>query len=347
MCLSEEDVPVRVIITADLHFTDRPQDKYRWELFRWLSTQQYDILVVLGDLTDAKDCHSARLVNKIVNELLTVVNSGHEVHVLMGNHDYQVEGSPFFDFLRYYPGCYYHRTVVIWELGNTRWAFYPHTRDPASYWSSMRHGKEVGVDFTCCHQVFDGARSEHGRALRGVRPGSLTGSGKIFAGDVHVPQIVGQVEYVGAPYPIRFGDDFEPGVVLVEGHNQWSRIGVPTIKKLVIEVSNPGDVDYDGRWRHGDHVKVRLVLNRSDFSRWSELRQQVHNVCKRNELVLCGIELLERKRKRRHLDDRDGSGPTAEVVSMSHIDQFDLYCNWADVLEADVAVGRGLMCCDK
>ena len=33
-------------------------------------------------------------------------------------------------------------------------------------------------------------------------------SATIIAGDIHVPQLVGNVEYVGSPYRIRFNDAF-------------------------------------------------------------------------------------------------------------------------------------------
>ena len=52
------------LLTSDLHLTDRPNDAYRWDfLSKWLWGIRFDSLVILGDLTEEKDCHSSVLVN--------------------------------------------------------------------------------------------------------------------------------------------------------------------------------------------------------------------------------------------------------------------------------------------
>ena len=89
-----------MIITTDLHLTNRERDAYRWDLFPWLekklATTDSTDLVILGDLTDAKDGHSAALVNRITD---TLANLPVQVTILKGNHDYIDEETPFFRFL--------------------------------------------------------------------------------------------------------------------------------------------------------------------------------------------------------------------------------------------------------
>jgi hypothetical protein len=329
---------MRVLITADLHLTNRPLDSYRWEFFQWLREQRFETLVILGDLADDKDFHCSTFVNRVVEELTTLTEAGHEVHLLMGNHDYSCPDSPFFEFLKHYPGCYYHATPQIWELGNMRWAFYPHSREPSKYLSDMRRGEDVAVDFTLCHQMFNGAVSEHGKQLEGWRVGSLSGAGKVFAGDVHVPQVVGDVEYVGAPYPIHFGDNYKPHVVVVNSEGrQWSYLKPPSLRKLVVEVSDPSQIEFDSRWQAGDQVKVVLKIGRSDFGRWEHYRKQVRRICERNELVLCGIELKERIRVRLTTPARSA------VVGISRDEQFRQYCKHAGIDKNDAGYGSLLL----
>ncbi|HWY34909.1 MAG TPA: hypothetical protein VNX68_09695, partial [Nitrosopumilaceae archaeon] len=60
-----------ILITSDLHLTDKDRDEYRWGLFPWLKQQiisyKPTTLLFLGDTTDAKDRHSAKLTNRIVD----------------------------------------------------------------------------------------------------------------------------------------------------------------------------------------------------------------------------------------------------------------------------------------
>jgi len=329
--------PMLVCITADLHLTSRPLDSYRWDFFRWLEQQKFGTIVILGDLADEKDYHSSVFVNRVVSELTALSEAGREVHILMGNHDYALADSPFFAFIRHCPRCFYHDTPRIWEIANLRWAFYPHSREPEKYQVDMRRGEEVDVDFTLCHQVFHGALSEHGRKLDGWQPGSLRGAGKIFAGDVHVPQIVGPVEYVGAPYPIHFGDSYKPQVTVVDSEERrWYYLHPPSIQKMVLEINDPSQIEMLPGWRAHDQVKVVVKITRSDFGKWEHYRKRVQDICKRNELVLCGIELKERVRARL---------TTAKVqhVPISYRDQFHRYCQHAEVSRQDQAFGGELL----
>ena len=335
---------MRAIVTGDLHLDERKENEYRFEIFNYLQTKQFDVLVIAGDLTDSKDRHCGILVNRIVDSLMRIADHGVEVHVLMGNHDYSDDlNFPFFLFLKYCPNCYYHHTSQIWEIGNMRWAFFPHSRDPSNYWKDIKHGsKNLGVDVTVCHQVFSGATIESGKKLLGHDSALLNGAGKILSGDVHVPQIIGPIEYVGSPYPINFGDAFEPRMVLFDSNskseNLWSYLYPPTIQKLVLEVSDPEQIEYQPYWREGDQVKVVLSMKRSDFGSWEAYRKQVKKICDRNHLMLRGLKLKERVRQKLTTEDRK-----VVAIPMSYREQFTTYCNNTKVDKSDVKVGRELL----
>jgi len=330
---------MRVIITGDLHLTDRREDQYRWELFNFLRHRHFDALLILGDLTEQKDCHAARFVNHVVEELLGFAEDGKEVHLLMGNHDYTRPDCPFFEFFRHYDNCYYHSTPQIWELGNVRWAFYPHARDPERYWSDMQRGRSLGVQYTLCHQVFNGAVSESGASLEGCDVRELAGAGRVFAGDVHVPQKIGAVEYVGAPYPIRFGDAYKPRLVLIDSTDQTQTyLYPPNIQKLVLEIRTPEDIEYQQGWRAGDQVKIVVRMTRSKFSQWESYRRDIQKICQRNDLVLCGLELREYKREQITTSRTPG-----ELLAVSTSDQFRAYCEHANLDQEDVDRGTKLL----
>src|SRR5260221_13512060 len=96
------------IATANLHLDDKPQHSYRWGVFDWLAKQKAGGFLILGDLTDEKDKHSATLVNRMVAGIEKLRDQG-DVYILMGNHDYIDPKYPFFDFLNHMEGVTYLR----------------------------------------------------------------------------------------------------------------------------------------------------------------------------------------------------------------------------------------------
>src|SRR5688572_6127902 len=220
---------MKALAVADLHLTDNTRDEYRHvfigrELPRMLGEHKADVLLILGDLTEAKDRHSAVLVNKTVSHLVHL--SAHcPVIILMGNHDYANEGEPFFSFSRELPGVHFiNRPTEGGELPKSLrqqmsgCLFLPHSRDVKRDWSMFADGFDA-YDFIFCHQAFQDADGGFGRKLDG-EPTSwfdiCSSRTKIIAGDIHKPQAVGPVEYVGAPYTIDFGDTYKPRLLVIE-----------------------------------------------------------------------------------------------------------------------------------
>ena len=96
-----------ILLIGDTHLTDKPRDAYRFGIFEWIAKQQAkykpEATFIMGDLCDAKDRHSAALVNRLVDELGTL----NEVYILMGNHDYIDHNTPFFKFLSKLEGVHF------------------------------------------------------------------------------------------------------------------------------------------------------------------------------------------------------------------------------------------------
>lgn len=307
-----------------------------------METQGFDALIVAGDLTDEKDCHSSQLVNQVIQELTSIASAGKEVHVLMGNHDYTVPDSPFFAFLSSVRGCFYHGTPQIREVGNLRVAFFPHTDNPQreEYRKRMKAGEKAGVDLTICHQMFTGARAESGRILSGLNPRKLSGAGCILSGDIHKPQRVGEVTYIGAPYPVRFGDSYNPRVILVNGATRGlSSLYPDTIQRRVLQIRKPVDIEYTPGWNPGDQVKIVVNLNRNQFDEWAAMRRKIRTICTRNNLELCGLELREKTRKR--LKKHQPKKTTTNFSDPLAI--FEAYCQERGIGRRDQRIGHSLI----
>lgn len=341
-----------MLITTDLHLTDRARDEYRWELFPWLAEQLkkggHSDLLILGDLTDAKDGHSAKLVNRIIDTLRGLPAT---VHIIKGNHDYADEDCPFFRFLdpercgdpdaqvRFYP-----EPRVFWA-GELDILALPHTSNPDEDWSALNEEMFADADMIVCHQTFKGANAGKGYKLDGISSTWFSEYGvnvPVLSGDIHVPQDLGDVTYVGCPYPIAFGDSFNPSVVSLdidEGF-QVKRLPVPTIRKLSLDVYDPEEL-YDYDLKKGDQLKLRVHMPRSEFGTWWEARRDaVHEIAKECGAVIYSAELRE-KPTRRRARMKDPKAKAPEAVSPSEV--MTKFCQTRGVDEAVEFSGREVL----
>lgn len=250
------------IVTADLHLAASPRDEYRWQFIeRTLPTmvQEYSArrVLVLGDLTEAKDHHGAALVNRLADAVAALAEAA-PVYILRGNHDYAAEDAPFFRFLRHAPRVRWINEPERLSLrGLGECFFLPHARDLSS-WPDLG----AALDWCFCHQTFGGARSESGQLLRGPTPPFPRGA-RIVSGDVHVPQKLGRVTYVGAPYTVDFGDGFKPRILLVRPGKRFcpptpTSIPVPGPQKRLIRARSMAELAAaEPNLQPGDVVKVR------------------------------------------------------------------------------------------
>src|ERR1700756_2997969 len=179
------------LITSDLHFTANPRDEYRWALWPWLrktcEKEGAHTLLILGDLTDAKDHHSAKLVNRIMREIEATRNCVERLIILQGNHDYEATGHPFFAFLSALPGVTFASRPLDTSSEGEAALFLPHTKTPLKDWSgfdwSMYH-------YVFMHQTVDGSIASNGQRMAGDAFPDMQSAGKIYSGDIHVPQLV-------------------------------------------------------------------------------------------------------------------------------------------------------------
>lgn len=334
------------ILLSDLHLTDSPYDEYRWGLFPWLKDKIRDldpglkILYILGDLTENKDRHSATLVNRIVSNLTDLYRQTglHEIVVLRGNHD-GLGNVAYFKFLNCFPYIKVITEPQIIRQGFKCVAMLPHTRSPENDWKGIDFSS---VHFVMAHITVRGAKSETNFSLAGekgadeltsLRVRGLSIRPRIFSGDVHVPQQIGTLTYVGAPYPIRFGDSFRGRVLVLgrRGHSEWH---FPTIKKAKCGIS---DVSALGRaWlRKGDQLKVELQLPKGERHEWHKHREEIQAWCERKGVILRGVELQ--------------ATPTLKIkqrkpsASLSPVEALKTYTRKARVGEKEAKAGERLL----
>ena len=287
------------LVSADLHLTDRPRDAYRFGLFPWMAKQQrkhgVTATFILGDLTDKKDNHSSKLVNSIVDGLTMLAPP---IYVLKGNHDFIDPENPYFRFLRCINGLkYYTNPVHVSSLNVT---MIPHQPNQQAFDEACKiiPPRAAGV---MLHACLEGAIAETGRRLSGLQGPRVSekSAGRVtLAGDIHRPQrLANGVVYVGAPYTVRFGDDFEPRVLLVKD-GKLQNLHFPCPRKWVFNIHDAHELKQT-KAKAGDQVKVRLELAREEAVEWQTQKQRVLATCKALGLEVYGVELIVNTNSRR------------------------------------------------
>ena len=275
-----------VLITADLHVSDNPRDDYRWtwlkKLPALLRKEKVELLIILGDLTESKSDHSAELVNGLVTGLHNVTTIC-PIIVLQGNHDYlSSPDNPYFAFLQRIEGIsWVGRATPIRELPNVpatvsrslgRAGFFPFTPNYERDWANIDF---KGFDLAFMHQTFANALSDSGFKLEGIPLSYFPKNLQIISGDIHRPQTLGPLTYVGSPYLIDFGDSFEPRILLIEDNGKMQSIPCTGPQKRLVEVKSIAELAKQRQLNEGDILKVRLEIAPGQHAEWPELAAKV------------------------------------------------------------------------
>lgn len=301
---------MKTLLATDLHLTDNERDSYRWGLFSWLAktiiAKKVDSIYFLGDITDAKDKHSAILVNRIVEEMHHLAEHC-PVTILRGNHDYLRDQQAFLSFLNRVPNIEFVDKVTKKQSGDKYLLFLPHTRQPEFEWANINF---YDYDLIFMHETAKGSLVSNGTLMEEGIDGNFSDKElhpdtMIFSGDIHVPQQIGKIIYVGSPYPVHFGDKFKGRCILFDDQNPYEtfqELHFPTIEKFTATIKSVDDVK-DLSLESGDQVKLKLELTPAEYSDWQKTRQEVMNYLEEKGVLLCGFELHTKKTTRVRLID--------------------------------------------
>lgn len=294
---------MRRLITGDLHLSHNPRDDYRFAFMKWLERyarkHKPDEIVIAGDLTEEKDRHPAELVNKVVDHVHALAQIA-PVIALEGNHDYKDEGHAFFAFLS--------------RIDNTRWIskptvlgdvlYLPHTNNYKRDWADIDLGAYA---VRVCHQTFTGASVGFGRELEGIPLDVLPRKGRTFCGDIHVPQVMGRLVYIGAPYHVDFGDDFASRII-EQTDGTWNSIDTSTLpqkRALNVEPIHAGDELGKGfvvtpGANAGDIVQITVEVDTMEG--WNTIHGQVEGEALSRKVRVWSIKpkLLKKVVRRQH-----------------------------------------------
>lgn len=295
------------LVSADWHLNDSPLDSYRHDFVRRLpaivTNRKIDRLIIAGDLTDQKDRHSAVLVNTVVDHIMRL-SAVCEVVILRGNHDGHNPQSPFFKFLGYLPR-------VRWINNPTaegKWLYLPHGNHD---WTKL----DSQFDLIFAHTTFTGAVGQNGQALNGTPIDVIPAGVRVLSGDVHVPQQVGPVTYIGAPFTVHFGDTFRPRVLLIHNDGRITSLRTGGVQKRLLDITPAEMEEAMPQCNAGDIIKIRVhITEHADAARWHEIRNelrawgqqhdyQIHSVQFINPTILSQPTLSEHRSDDQWLDE--------------------------------------------
>lgn len=295
--------------TSDLHLTDRPRDEYRFGLFKWLAKQQVkhdsQATYLLGDVTDKKDNHPSRLVNRVVDEIKRLKPP---VFILEGNHDYIDQANPFFRFLSNLEGV---KFILKPTEASPGIFLIPHCPAQAEFDAACGQ-ISVKPAVLAVHQTFAGSIAETGGALAGLSLSAieLLRPKACWAGDVHKPQRVGPVTYLGAPYHVRFGDNYTPRVVLADGPDK-KNLFFDCPRKWSITIKDANEIANHEGLQAGDQIKIQVQLSRERIVEWATIRQQCIAECRNLGLNVYGVDtkIAATQPGRERLEQADSKTP--------------------------------------
>ena len=281
-------------------------------------------------MTDKKNNHSDKLVNRVIDELLILRSSVQKVVILRGNHDYVDETLPYFKFLKNLEGFFYINQPAVYK--EQKELFFPHYHDG---FKVLQELDLTGVETIYMHQLVNGVKLENNYKLENDFDFSDYGDYQIFSGDAHVPQMMGNLVYIGSPYPIRFGDDFKGRAIYFDNPKQWESIYFKSKQRIKAVITTPEELD---RYVFcvGDQVKVVIQLAPSEFCNYQKIRKQVKEYFVKKEVALVALELQVIKRDKVREFQKEHEG----LKVQSPLDIFNEYAKDEKLEDNLITVGK-------
>jgi UDP-2,3-diacylglucosamine pyrophosphatase LpxH len=290
------------ILLSDLHLTKDKNDEYRWlwldDFTDYLKKSKKPNLFILGDLTEQKDSHRETLVTRLCEYIIKWSAMSDSLIIISGNHDGLVSNKPFFSFLQMLPNVAFITEINEIET-DSKILFLPHTRNPIEDWADYKKNEFKNYDYIFMHQTVNKAITSSGFEMSAsLLPADYFSKtkAKVYSGDIHVPQEFNNITYVGAPYPIYFGDDYKGRFLHFHGGSKVESIHQPSISKWKLKIDRIDSIK-DFKIKEGDQVVIEYTMDRSEQHEWVTKRNIIREKIKECKAMLCSLTLVIHKQE--------------------------------------------------
>lgn len=159
----------------------------------------------LGDIFESKDKIPNHLLIEFQNRIEKINEIGVSHTILLGNHDFQL---PKYPTIKLFDIHLIALTQTFERKDGVKVGFIPFQRNFDDFLTELKGINSQNPDIVFFHQEIPGATYETGRTIPGIFPASFCNKGTIYiSGHIHKMQKLGGIQYIGAPYQIRFSDE--------------------------------------------------------------------------------------------------------------------------------------------
>ena len=159
----------------------------------------------LGDFFELKDKVPAHILLEF-QRMLVEIERGDVLHTaLLGNHDFNI---PKYPTIKLFDLHLVTLSQTFERKDGIKIGMIPFQRNFEDFLTDLKGINTQNPDIVFFHQEIPGVTYETGRNIPGIFPKNLLNPDTLYiSGHVHRSQKLGQIQYVGSPYQIRFSDE--------------------------------------------------------------------------------------------------------------------------------------------
>lgn len=204
--------------------------------------------------------------------------------LLAGNHDKPLTGPYFWEFINHQSNIFY----ITHPVSDSDIYLLPFSSNPVEDWKDLDLASKSALFM---HQTVAGVLVEGDRRLESRHKLPLLPNIPIFSGDVHRPQICGNIVYIGVPHPVRFGESWANRVILIQDGDfkNYREIPVTSIKRDIVDISSSQELN-QAKYKSGDMLRVRYNLTGQDLTAWPKEEQFIRNWAKERGVIIASLE---------------------------------------------------------
>jgi hypothetical protein len=340
------DTSSSILLTCDLHLTDSLVEAYRWDVFKFIkeACKKYNVnhIFILGDTTDRVDRHSGELLNKFARALSNLHDeTGAQIWITQGNHDRQIKGTPYWEILNKLGTAVQYITEPI-NFGYQNVLILPFSTNPLEEWKNFDLATYNAI---LMHQTVAGSLVEGDYKLEvdsNPMP-SLSDKVVAYSGDVHRPQTVGRITYIGAPHPVKYSESWPNRFIIIKD-SKWKEPISEWIRPVHRDIYDL-DRDCDDRvllgLQKGDQIRIRYHLTAKDLTEWPVKEEYWKKWCSKKGIYLASLEAILSDDITTDTDTKEEKASTLELLNPE--EALKLYASEEKLSEDVINVGLELM----